>query len=244
MILTKRQILALLKQHGLKPKHHLGQNFLIDRNFYRYILEVAQIQESDFLVEVGTGLGTLTGCLAEKAKQVLTIEKDAALLTLAKEHLSSFSNILYYEGDVLFKGKLAPWTHLLPSAPVRSVSNLPYQIASLFLVEILYHLPLLPSTFLIQREVAEKLVASPRSKNYGRLTVMIQSVASVTLLRHLSPRAFFPAPKVESTLIQVFPQSPPSQKVAQKLSRLTAHLFGRRRKKLRKTLESLSPLSS
>ncbi|RME87828.1 MAG: ribosomal RNA small subunit methyltransferase A [Planctomycetota bacterium] len=240
-MLTQKEIKRILKKNQIFPKKGLGQNFLIDGQLLNFIIQTSEISEEDFVVEVGTGLGSLTELLAQRAKTVLTIEKDEKVLGIAKDRLSNYTNILFWEGDVLHsKNALAKgWMDLLPKEPVRFVSNLPYSISTPFIVLLLMS-PMLwkKSLFLVQYEIGEKIIAQPNSPSYGRLSVISQLMSKPKWIRKVPPQVFYPQPKVDSALIQLErTPSSPSPRILKILDSLLRSLFGKRRKQIGKILE-------
>ena len=244
-IFTRRQMADLLQCRQIRLKKRLGQNFLADLNLLKLIVRESQVQPQDFVVEVGTGLGNLTSLLAEKAAQVLTIEYDPALHKLSCELLSDYTNIIFWQGDVLAqKKRLANWTEWVPhKTPVRLVANLPYQVASPFLV-LFFQQPWLlqPSVVLVQKEVGEKLAAKPCDSHYGRLSIIIQALTKVEILRQVPPQVFYPPPKVESLLMRIVPKSRLSPEEAKVLDQILHVAFSQRRKKLGKTFRDFPQL--
>ncbi len=198
---------------GLSPNSRHGQNFLIDFNLIELLARTADIQSHDVVLEVGTGVGSLTGLLAERAAQVITVEIDAHLFQLATEELDSFSNVQMIHQDVL-KSKNRIHPNILeavqqtmsdvPHARFKLAANLPYNIATP-LVSNLLSWDVVPETMTvtIQKELADRIMAEPNSKAYGALSVWIQSLCDVSLIRVLAPTVFWPRPKVESAIIHI-----------------------------------------
>lgn len=238
---TKKEVLSLLKSENLYPKKSLGQNFLVDKNLLEAIVDSAQIESGDFVLEIGTGLGSLTKGLADRGARILTIEKDHGLHSLAQKLLKDYPEITFYEGDALNrKNQLAPeWMSLLPQEPLKVVANLPYNIASPLMVLLFQSsLNIQYGVFLIQREMAIKMMASPEDSDFGRLSVMIQLLSEITLLRNVGTRVFFPPPRVDSALVKLAPKHckiPPRERAF--LEELLRLVFSQRRKKLARTLE-------
>ena len=228
----------LIARHGIIADKRLGQNFLLDLNLTRRIARAAGPLDNCEVVEIGPGPGGLTrGLLAFGALRVVAIERDqrclAALGELAAAHPGRLELVA---GDAL---ELDPAT--LSRAPRKIVANLPYNIATRLLLGWLERIGEYQSlTLMFQREVAERLVAGPRSKSYGRLSVLVQWVADARILFDVPARAFVPPPKVTSSVVHIVPRAAPlapAQKPA--LERVTAAAFGQRRKMLRASLKSL-----
>jgi 16S rRNA (adenine1518-N6/adenine1519-N6)-dimethyltransferase len=235
-----REVIA---RHGLTAKKSLGQNFILDLNVTRRIARAAANDESRpfggvNVIEVGPGPGGLTRALLETgARRVVAIERDRRALAALQELAAVYpGRLALVEGDAL---ELDPAA--LTDAPRTIVANLPYNIATALLLRWLDNMGAYESlTLMFQREVAERLVAAPRSPAYGRLSVIVQWLAQPKILFDLPPRAFVPPPKVTSSVVSLLPRAEPlapASKAA--LERVTAAAFGQRRKMLRASLKSL-----
>jgi 16S rRNA (adenine1518-N6/adenine1519-N6)-dimethyltransferase len=235
-----REVIA---RHGLTAKKSLGQNFILDLNVTRRIARAAADDESRpfggvNVIEVGPGPGGLTRALLETgARRVVAIERDRRALAALQELAAVYpGRLALVEGDAL---ELDPAA--LTDAPRTIVANLPYNIATALLLRWLDNMGAYESlTLMFQREVAERLVAAPRSPAYGRLSVIVQWLAQPKILFDLPPRAFVPPPKVTSSVVSLLPRAEPlapASKAA--LERVTAAAFGQRRKMLRASLKSL-----
>jgi 16S rRNA (adenine1518-N6/adenine1519-N6)-dimethyltransferase len=204
-----------LAERGLRPKHSKGQCFLVDLNLLDVLLREAEVGPEDVVLEVGAGTGSLTRRLAERAAAVLSLELDRGFFELASEHVADCSNVTLICTDAL-KGKnrlnpvlveqlqrLAP-----PQSPYRRklVANLPYNIATpLLCLLLLRDEPWDRFVFTVQKEVADRLVAQPGTKQYGTVSVLVQAVADAELLRTLPPSVFWPQPKVHSAMVRIRP---------------------------------------
>ena len=235
-----REVIAT---HELRAKKSLGQNFLLDLNLTAKIARMAgDLTEADIL-GIGPGPGGLTrGLLAEGARRVLAVEKDARCLPALAEISAAYPNRL----EVLNADALAlnPLDHLKP--PIKIVANLPYNVGTELLVRWLTP-PNWPPvweslTLMFQREVAERIVAQPGSKAFGRLAILAQWRAQARIVLDLPPEAFTPPPKVRSAVVHLTalpaPRFPADPVI---LSKVTATAFGQRRKMLRASLKQLSP---
>jgi len=231
-----REVIA---RHGIGAKRSLGQNFILDLNITRRIARAAGPLDAGTVIEVGPGPGGLTRALLEEgAAHVVAIERDRRCLAALGELAAAYPGRLeLVEGDAL---KLDP-AALVP-APRRIVANLPYNIATALLLRWLDRIGDYQSLILMfQREVAERLVATPRSPAYGRLSVIVQWLTEPKILFDLPPRAFVPSPKVTSSVVSLTPRATslaPAEKGA--LERVTAAAFGQRRKMLRSSLKTLA----
>ncbi len=235
-----REVIAA---HDLSARKSLGQNFLLDLNLTAKIARLAGDMSGSDVLEIGPGPGGLTrGLLAEGARKVLAIEKDPRCLPALEEIASAYpGRLTVMIGDAL---RIDPLAHLTP--PIRVAANLPYNVGTELLVRWLtpdQWPPFWDSlTLMFQREVAERIVAAPGSKAYGRLALLAQWRAEPRIVMSLPPEAFSPAPKVSSAVIHLTalpqPRFPAQPKL---LERTVAMAFGQRRKMLRAALKGLAP---
>jgi 16S rRNA (adenine1518-N6/adenine1519-N6)-dimethyltransferase len=231
----------VIRRHGLSAKKTLGQNFLLDLNLTGRIARAAGPLEGVSVVEIGPGPGGLTRTLlAQGAQRVIAVERDdraiAALAEIAAHYPGRLDLIA---GDALdFDPR-----ERLGSGPARVVANLPYNIATALLVRWLTLEPWPPwydrLVLMFQREVAERITASPGTKTYGRLSVLAGWRTQPRMLFDIAPTAFVPPPKVTSSLVELLPRRDPLACDARVLQRVTAAAFGQRRKMLRQSLRSL-----
>ena len=237
-----REVIA---RHGLDARKSLGQNFLFDLNLTRRIARSAAPLETSTIVEIGPGPGGLTrALLLEGARKVIAIEKDTRALPALYEIAAHYPGRLdIIEADALRYDFPA---HI--SGDAKIVANLPYNIATPLLTGWLTG-PWPPwfssLTLMFQKEVAERIVASPQSKTYGRLAIISQWCANARKLFDIDRRAFTPPPKITSSVVQLIPKRArePACDVAV-LEKVTAAAFGQRRKMLRSSLKSLHPDTS
>jgi 16S rRNA (adenine1518-N6/adenine1519-N6)-dimethyltransferase len=234
----------VIERHGLNAKKSLGQNFLLDLNLTRKIARLSGNLGDRTIVEIGPGPGGLTrALLMEGAKHVIAIERDARCLPALEEIAARYpGRLTVHSGDALE----ADWPALIAgSRPVTIAANLPYGIASQLLVRWLETEPWPPwfdrMVLMFQREVADRIVATPRTKAYGRLSVLAQWRTRAKTVMTLPPEAFTPAPKVASAVVEFtpIPMPEPQCRVAT-LARVTAAAFGQRRKMLRSSLKQLT----
>lgn len=233
----------VILDHGLTAQKSLGQNFLLDLNLTAKIARAAGDLTGYDVLEIGPGPGGLTrGLLAEGARHVLAVEKDSRAMGALNDISAAYPNRLsLINGDAL---AIDPLAQLTP--PIRVCANLPYNIGTELLIRWLTPPEWPPFwtslTLMFQREVAERIVAKPRSKAYGRLAILAQWRADARIVMELSPEAFSPPPKVSSAVVHLTalpePRFPAN---AKKLQALTARAFQQRRKMLRASLKSLSP---
>lgn len=241
----------IIDSHGLRAKKSLGQNFLLDLNITRKIARAAGGALGDLsgrtVVEIGPGPGGLTrALLLEGAQRVIAIERDDRCLPVLQEIADRYPGRLdIHMGDAL----VADWVALTASVagPVTIAANLPYGVASLLLIGWLESEPWPPwydrMVLMFQREVAERIVAEPKSKAYGRLSVLSQWRTTARIIMNLPAEAFTPPPKVASAVVEFLPKAAPSPACSVKtLARVTAAAFGQRRKMLRASLKQLTPM--
>ena len=230
-----REVIA---RHGIVARKSLGQNFLRDLNLTGRIARAAGPLEHATIVEIGAGPGALTrALLAAGAPRIVAVERDERCLAALGEIAEAYPGRLdLVAGDAL---RLDPVE--LSDAPRKIVANLPYNIATPLLIGWLDRIGEYESlTLMFQREVAERLTAVPRSKSYGRLSVLVQWLAEPQILFDIPPRAFVPPPKVTSSVVHIVPRPEPLVPANQPaLERVTAAAFGQRRKMLRTSLRTL-----
>ncbi|MGE0751168.1 MAG: 16S rRNA (adenine(1518)-N(6)/adenine(1519)-N(6))-dimethyltransferase RsmA [Variibacter sp.] len=232
----------VIRRHDLAARKSLGQNFLLDLNLTGRIARAAGPLEGVTVVEIGPGPGGLTrALLANGAARVIAVERDGRCIAALQEIAQACPGRLdIIEGDAL----TVDVTAHLPQGPARVVANLPYNIATPLLVGWLTEEPWPPwydgLVLMFQREVAERIVAPPGSKTYGRLSVLAQWRTEPRVLFDVAPSAFVPPPKVTSAIVRLSPRLSPLPCDTRLLERVTAAAFGQRRKMLRQSLRTLT----
>jgi 16S rRNA (adenine1518-N6/adenine1519-N6)-dimethyltransferase len=231
----------VIRRHALTAKRSLGQNFLLDLNLTARIARAAGPLEGVTVVEIGPGPGGLTrALLAEGAKRVVAVERDDRAIAALDEIGAHYpGRLTVVPGDALaFDARRA-----LAGERARVIANLPYNIATALLIGWLTEEPWPPwydmLVLMFQREVAERIVAGPGSKTYGRLSVLAGWRTQAKILFDVKPSAFVPAPKVTSSVVQMIPRAAPAPCDARVLQRVTEAAFGQRRKMLRQSLRTL-----
>lgn len=210
---TKSFLLDRFREMGIRPATRHGQNFLIDLNLQQLIVDSAQLTDRDVVLEIGTGTGALTALMADRAAAVVTVEIDGRLFELASELLLDHANVTMLQFDALKnKNRFDPRVIEAVGAQLvagegrrlKLVANLPYNIATPVLSNLL-SCELTPHsmTATIQKELADRIVARPWSKDYGALSVWMQAQANVEIIRIMQPSVFWPAPKVESAIVRI-----------------------------------------
>lgn len=219
----------------MRPKRSLGQNFLVDPNLQRKIVDSLEIQPGDTVVEIGPGEGALTRHLVERADRLVAVELDDALAASLQRRYDGTSGVSVVHADFLHWDPSEP----LSTPPVKVVGNIPYNITSPILFRLM-EWPAVPErvVVMVQKEVADRLTAEPGQKAYGALTVGIQAVAAVEKLFDVGRQAFRPVPNVDSTVVRIRPR--PEERVlsGEVLRSLTRAAFGMRRKQLQKILRT------
>ncbi len=226
-----------LRQGGFKPRKSMGQNFLVDPNLLRKIADAVGLSRSERVVEIGSGPGTLTELLAERAESVVSVELDEELMRSQREKLSHLSGVEYHQGDFL-EFDLAK---AAGSGKVVVVGNIPYHVTSPIVLKLLENSRYVDRAILLmQKEVANRLSARVGERSCGRLTVAASYRSEVKKLFQVGPGAFSPPPRVNSTLVRLsFYDEPPRRAQDEKLLfRLVAHLFQGRRKMIRTSLKT------
>jgi 16S rRNA (adenine1518-N6/adenine1519-N6)-dimethyltransferase len=227
-----------LREYGLFPKKRLGQHFLVDRNILSKVIRTAEVGKEDVVLEVGPGLGEMTLALARLAKQVIAVEIDPKLAEILEKKLADCPNVELVKGDILkvdFGSFLRKEGH-----PVKVVANLPYQISTPLLFRFIESKEAFSTfTLMLQREVAERMVAPPGGKEYGPLSIFVQLFLDMSLRFFIKPPAFFPSPKVESAVVHMVWKEKPriEEKDEEWFKKVVKACFGYRRKTLLNALK-------
>ncbi len=230
----------LLAKYSISPTKRLGQHFLMDRGIMMAMIRIAEVNSQDVVVEVGPGLGEMTMLLASKAKRVIAIEIDESIVALLKDRLDDYDNIVLHRGDALkfdFLSESRKW-----GEKFKVVSNLPYNISTqLLFCFVEMREAFSGMTLMLQKEVAERIVAVPGGKQYGILSVRLQLYCDTSIQCIVPPSSFYPRPKVESAVVRFnFFQKPrveiEDEAIFRKVVRAS---FGYRRKTLKNALKNV-----
>jgi 16S rRNA (adenine1518-N6/adenine1519-N6)-dimethyltransferase len=245
---TLSYLRGLLQSHGLEPRSKLGQNFLIDLNLLDLIVRTAELSREDSVLEVGTGTGSLTAKLADQAGCVFTVEVDRDIQRIAHHVVGDRPNVHFFFGDALASKNqlrvemLAGWDELTARHHCtrrKLVANLPYVIATPLISNLLIsEVPIERMVVMVQWEIAERMQAVPGTKDYNALSVLVQSVADVEIIRRVLPTNFYPRPKVDSAIVLIRPNAGKRAQVGdvRRFRNFLRDLYVHRRKNLRQAL--------
>jgi 16S rRNA (adenine1518-N6/adenine1519-N6)-dimethyltransferase len=235
----RREARDTLAQHGLRPQRRFGQNFLCDAGVVRRIVARAGVGADSVVLEIGPGLGALTDTLAAEAARLYLVEVDRGLAARLAERHADNPRVVLVEGDVLE----LPLHELVAESNVTVVANLPYNISTPILFRLLDLRARFPrAVLMLQREVAQRLASRPGSKDWGVLSVLVQTWADVAVAFGVSRRSFVPQPKVDSAVVDVRWREAPRDDVGdpERYRALVRAAFGQRRKTLRNALGALA----
>lgn len=229
----------IVKKYGFRFTKSLGQNFLIDDSVLRDIVEGAEVNAEDFVIEIGPGVGTLTRELLPVAKRVCAVELDSDLIPILKEELKDFNNFEIVHKDAM---KVDFNEIMGDEKSVKLVANLPYYVTTPIIAKVLnggYNFKSL--TVMIQKEVAERLASEPNCKEYGAISILVQYYCDTKIVRNVSPSCFMPQPKVESTVIRMDKLEKPRYAVNDEalFFRIVRESFNMRRKTLWNAMKNL-----
>lgn len=245
MTLSRPQVAALLADNGLAPQRSLGQNFVVDPNTVRKIARIADVRNGDVVLEIGAGLGSLTAALAETGAQIIAVEIDRGIVPLLREQMAGLPNVEVVEADAMtlnwheFLNDINARHNRSAVATFHLVANLPYNIATPLVADLLDGVPAIQSMLvMVQSEVGERLCAAPGTDAYGALSVKIAYWANAQIAGSVPPTVFLPRPKVDSALVKIVRHAtlPLGDIEPEALFRLVRTGFAKRRKMLRSAL--------
>ena len=229
----------VIKKYGFNFQKKFGQNFLIDANILEKIVDSAEVTKDDCVIEIGPGIGTMTQYLAEHAREVVAVEIDKNLIPILKETLAEYDNVTIINEDILKVdiNKLAEEKN--GGRPIKVVANLPYYITTPIIMGLFEsHVPLSSITIMVQKEVADRMQVGPGTKDYGALSLAVQSYAKPEIVVNVPPACFMPRPNVGSAVIRLtrFEEPPVKAQDEKKLFAIIRAAFNQRRKTLANAL--------
>lgn len=243
---TKQQIQNFLNEIDSHPHHKWGQNFLIDLNLMHIVVDSIAITKNDLVLEVGHGTGSLTELLSEAAGKVIAVDIDPAMHEIASRELSARDNVTFLHCDALAKKhQVAPeiiaavnQQKALLSGRFVLVANLPYNIASPLIVNLLTESPSLDALCVtVQEEVADRICAGPEQGGaYGKLSVVLQAAGKVKKVRTIKPSSFWPSPKINSAIVSWYSTGELNTEEIESLKKCCDQLLNKRRKQLQSCL--------
>src|SRR5262245_13182439 len=248
---TRSMLMGLFEGNGFHPRSDLGQNFLIDLNLTEYILDQAELEPRDVVLEIGAGTGGLTAALASRAAAVVSVEVDRRVHALARQALEHLPNVTLLNCDALrSKSRFSPVVldalrqelAADENRRLKLVANLPYCVATPVVSNLVASdFPWEAMVVTIQWELAERFRAAPGSEHYGALSVWLQSQCRIRVLKKLGPTVFWPRPQVDSAIVQLVPLSEPWIQEGEKafFQEFVRRLFQQRRKYLRSVLAGM-----
>lgn len=235
---SPKYVKEILERYGFKFSKSLGQNFLIDGNIVRKIVDEGDITPEDYIIEIGPGMGTLTEELALRAKKVIAIEIDDTLLPILDETLGKYDNVQVIHGDVLKIDIEKLIEENLSGGPVKVVANLPYYVTTPIIAKLIEdNLNLESIIVMVQKEVAERMEAGPGGKEYGSLSVFVNFYSKPEIVVKVPKTVFMPQPKIDSAVIKLEIKKELPDVDKDKFFKIVKAAFSKRRKTI---LNSLS----
>lgn len=227
--------IEVLQKYHFNFQKKFGQNFLIDTSVLERIIDAAEITEDDCVLEIGPGIGTMTQYLAERAREVVAVEIDKALIPILEDTLSAYDNVTIINEDILKVdiNKIAEEKNA--GKPIKVVANLPYYITTPIIMGLFEsHVPLKSITIMVQKEVADRMQVGPGTKDYGALSLAVQYYARPEIVANVPPNCFIPRPNVGSAVIRLtrFEEPPVQVDDEKKMFALIRASFNQRRKTL------------
>ena len=240
-----KNTIEVLQKYQFNFQKKFGQNFLIDTGILEEIIEAAQITKDDFVLEIGPGIGTMTQYLCEAARAVVAVEIDTNLIPILKDTLAEYNNVDVLNEDILKVNisKLAEEKN--NGKPIKVVANLPYYITTPIIMGLFEgNVPVESITVMVQKEVADRILAEPGSKDYGALSLAVQYYAEPYIVANVPPNCFMPRPKVGSAVIRLerYEKPPVEVKNEKLMFRIIRASFNQRRKTLVNGLKNSSEI--
>ncbi|MDF2842141.1 MAG: dimethyladenosine transferase [Herbinix sp.] len=230
-----KNTIEVLNKYKFVFQKKFGQNFLIDTHVLDKIVQAAEITKDDFVLEIGPGIGTLTQYLCENAREVVAVEIDRMLIPILEDTLSEYDNVSIINNDILKLDINVLVQERNQGRPIKVVANLPYYITTPIIMDLFERqLPLINITVMVQREVADRMQASPGTKDYGALSLAVQYFAKPYIAANVPPNCFMPRPNVGSAVIKLTTHEKPIIDVKDErlMFRLIRASFNQRRKTL------------
>ena len=227
--------IEVLQKYHFNFQKKFGQNFLIDTGVLERIIDAAEITEDDCVLEIGPGIGTMTQYLAERAREVVAVEIDKALIPILEDTLSAYDNVTIINEDILKVDINQIAEEKNGGKPIKVVANLPYYITTPIIMGLFEsHVPLKSITIMVQKEVADRMQVGPGTKDYGALSLAVQYYAKPEIVANVPPNCFIPRPNVGSAVIRLtrFEEPPVQVDDEKKMFALIRASFNQRRKTL------------
>ena len=236
----------IIKKHNFSIQKKYGQNFLIDEHVLNKIIAAAELTEDDYVIEIGPGIGTMTECMAPECRHVTAIEIDKELIPILSETLSGFDNVDIINEDVLKVDLNKLIAERNDNKPVKVVANLPYYITTPIIMSLLENkIPIDTITVMVQKEVADRMMVGPGTKDYGALSLAVQYYAKPYIVANVPMNCFIPRPNVASAVIRLtcHKEPPVTVKDEKLMFNLIRASFNQRRKTLINGISNFSGLS-
>ncbi len=238
---SPRTIKYIMEKYGFKFSKGLGQNFIIDENVLERIMDGSDISKDDVILEIGPGIGVMTNVLCENAKKVVSIEIDKSLIPVLSETVGHHENLKIINKDVLKVDLLSLVKEEFGEQKPKLIANLPYYVTTPIIMMFLEErIPVSDLIVMIQKEVADRIIAKPSTKAYGALSVVVQYFTEPSIVTRVSRGSFMPMPNVDSSVVRLkVRDNPPVELIDESLFFLTIKDgFGKRRKTLLNALSS------
>lgn len=236
-MLSPSELKAVLARYGIRPKKYLGQNFLVDQNIADEMISMCRFANTDWVLEIGPGLGALTRKIAVSVKRVIAVEKDRRICAALPELMKGFGNVRILCEDFME----ADLNQALSECPpkIKTIGNLPYYITTPIIEKLIMNKDNFSSIFItVQKEVAERICAKPGGKDYGSFSCFVQFHTAPAVLLDIGKRAFYPQPAVDSAFMElsVLPKPPVEVKDTERFFAIIRAAFGKRRKMMLNSL--------